>query len=555
MIMKKAVNKILWLSVICALIVMNSCTKLSSISYSDIVAKDFVPTNEDVGALIGSAYGIWRDVNFNGADLFFANEISSDELVKARKPYGFYDGGIHQRLHFHDWTSEDYYWTPIWPKTYQGINTCNRILFQIESGQIGLPAGPAKDAVIAEIRVLRASFYYILCDIYGNVPIVTKYDVPNGFLPVQNTRLEVYNFIVNEITQSLPSLTDDHSVSTYGRFNNKWSSLALLAKVYLNAKVWSGTAAWDLCSATCDQIINANKGFALEPVQANCFKEQNQNSNELIWTVPYDEVFAKATSSFYLNVNALPQQASQMFNLRSTGWGGLTSIPQFINSFDPTDKRVINGWLHGQITTSAGIPMTVLTGTLKGQNMFIVNELPGIDSSEEVHSWRPLKFESPIGSDPHNMSNDFPIVRYADILMMKAECLMRLGLPGAGALVTQVRMRNFVNATTATVTDAQLLVGSSYDYGLRDITHGPYGGITHEGGADIQYGRFLDELGWEFCVEGHRRQDMIRFGVYNTKSRLSYKASADGSTNYRNLAPIPLAQLNTNSNLKQNPGY
>ena len=413
-------------------------------------------------------------------------------------------------------------------------------------------AGPERDAAVGEIRVLRASFYYVLCDVFGNVPLVTKYDVPVGFLPEQNTRLEIYNFIVNEITESLPSLGEDHSIGTYGRFNNKWSANALLAKIYLNAEVWSGTPGWDKCIAACDAIINADKGFILEAVQRDCFKDQNQNSNELIWTVPFDEIFGGWCP---LTVIAIPHQTSQTYNLRSTGWGGLTSIPQFIETFDPTDKRFTQGWIQGQISTSGGVPLEVNTGNMKGQPMIVVNFLPGIDSSEEVHALRPMKYEIPVGSDPVNMSNDSPIIRYADILMMKAECMMRLGIGGAGALVTQVRMRSFEDPAIATVTDAQLLQGSSYKYGLRDITHGPYRGITHEGGADVRYGRFLDELGWEFCGEAHRRQDMIRFGIYNKKSYLSYQAHPDGSQDYRNIAPIPLFVLNSNTNIKQNPGY
>jgi starch-binding outer membrane protein, SusD/RagB family len=551
--MKKTVNNILILSVICAGIIASSCTKLKDVSYTDIVAKNFVPTSEDVGALVGSAYGSWRNVLWaNGRCYWTAQEETGDAFCRARKPYGFYDGGIHQRLHLHDWTSEDQCWGAVWSTAFEGVTNCNRLLFQIESGQIPITAGPEKDATVGEIRVLRASFYYVLCDVFGNVPLVTKYDVPVGFLPEQNTRLDIYNFIVTEITESLPALSEDHSISTYGRFNNKWSANALLAKIYLNAKVWSGTPQWDKCIATCDEIINANKGFILEPVQRDCFKEQNQNSNELIWTVPFDEIFGGWCP---LNVIAIPHQTSQTYNLRSVGWGGLTSIPQFIDTFDPTDKRVTDAWIQGQIKTSAGVPLNVNTGNMKGQPMIVVNFLPGIDSSEEVHAFRPMKYEIPMGSDPVNMSNDSPIVRYADILMMKAECLMRLGQDGAGALVTQVRMRSFDDPTKATVTDAQLLEGSSYDYGLRDITHGPYRGTTHEGGANIQYGRFLDELGWEFCGEAHRRQDMIRFGIYNTKSRLSYQAQADGSQDYRNLAPIPLFVLNSNTNIKQNQGY
>ena len=552
-IMKNLVINILTLSIFCFVITNSSCTKLKDTSYTNIVAKDFVPTNEDVGALIGSAYGSWRNVFGGERTLWAAQEYTSDEFCIPRKPYGWYDGGIHQRLHLHDWTSEDECFASVWSYAYEGVTNCNRLLFQIESGQIPLTAGKEYDATVGEIRVLRASFYYVLCDIFGNVPLITKYDVPVGFLPEQNTRLEIYNFIVQEITESLPALSEDHTVDTYGRFNNKWSVNALLAKIYLNAEVWSGNPEWEKCLATCDLIINSNKGFILEPVQRDCFKEQNQNSNELIWTVPFDEIFGPYQP---LNVIALPQQSSQTYNLRSTGWGGLTSIPQFIDTFDPVDKRVTDGWIRGQLYSSSGEALTVSSGTLTGQPMIVVNFIPGIDSSEEIHSFRPMKYEVPMGSDPINMSNDSPIIRYADILMMKAECLMRLGRAGAGELVTQVRLRSFLNdPSKATVTDAQLLEGSSYDYGLRDITHGQYRGTTHEGGADINYGRFLDELGWEFCGEGHRRQDMVRFGIFNRKSYLSFQAHPGGDWDYRNIAPIPLNVLNTNPNLNQNPGY
>jgi hypothetical protein len=132
--------------------------------------------------------------------------------------------------------------------------------------------------------------------------------------------------------------------------------------------------------------------------------------------------------------------------------------------------------------------------------------------------------------------------------MTKAEALLREGHPDdAAALVTKVRERDFKSdPAKAVVTGAQLMEGSSYDYGLRNHLES-----TDEGGADIKYGRMLDELGWEFCQEGRRRQDMIRFGVFTTKSWLSH--SPNGS--YRALLPIPTSALQTNPNLKQNPGY
>jgi hypothetical protein len=132
--------------------------------------------------------------------------------------------------------------------------------------------------------------------------------------------------------------------------------------------------------------------------------------------------------------------------------------------------------------------------------------------------------------------------------MMKAECLLRLGDAEAAAeIVTQVRSRAFKsNPAKAQVTGAQLLEGSVYEYGLRNHLQN-----TTEGGDDIMYGRFLDELGWEFNQEGRRRQDMIRFGVFSTKSWLSHSPNGE----YRKLYPIPQAELNKNGNLVQNEGY
>lgn len=543
--MRNRTNNIKILIVICTWFVVGACTELENESFTDIVATEFVPSEGDIGALLGTAYSDWRVLYMGGGQRYWTiQDETADILVKPRKAYGF---GVDQHLHLHKWTSEDAIFGSVWTEAYGGVTNCNRLLHQIESGQIPLE-GPTRDAVLSEIKVLRASFYYVLVDIFGNVPIITTYDVPQGFLPEQNTRLEVFNFIVDEITQSLPHLSDENNGETYGRFNNKWAANALLAKMYLNSEVWSGTARWEECIAACDKIIGSNKGFMLEPVQKNVFKEQNQNSKEHIWTIPFDEVFG---SGMALNVWTLPHQSSQTYNLRATGWGGLTSIPQFIDTYNPEDKRLTDGWLYGQVYSSSGEALKVNTGSMAGQPLVIVNELPGIDYSEEVHSYRILKYEVPIGSDPVNMSNDVPVIRYADILMMKAECLMRLGRPGAGALVTEVRLRNFPdNPELAQVTDAELTATSSYDYGVKDYLLG----VTHES-EPIQYGRFLDELGWEFAAEAHRRPDMIRFGVYTSKSRLSYQGHPDGDANYRNLGPIPLIELNTNPNLKQNPGY
>jgi hypothetical protein len=146
------------------------------------------------------------------------------------------------------------------------------------------------------------------------------------------------------------------------------------------------------------------------------------------------------------------------------------------------------------------------------------------------------------------MDADYPIFRYAEILLMKAECLLRTGKSGAGALVTQVRERAFKdNLSDAIVEDNDLLANTSYKYGYVEDYN-----IVDNGNSDvIQYGRMYDELGWEFAWESHRRRDMIRFGVYTTKSWLSHKPNGD----FRTVFPIPQSIITSNPYLVQNPDY
>ena len=374
--------------------------------------------------------------------------------------------------------------------------------------------------------------------------MVTKYDLPAGYLPDQSTRQQVYDFIVTEVNAAIPSLSINNDVHTYGRFSNKWAAYALLAKVYLNAGVYTGTPQWANCITACNAVIGSNQ-YALEAVQKDVFKQQNQNSKEIVWAIPLDEVYA---GGFYLAAWTMSPQNQFTFNTKSGGYGGLNAIPQFIDTYNPQDKRLTDGWMRGQQYTSGGVALKCAYGTLIGQPLVYVNECPGIDSTQEIHSYRINKFEIAANSSPNNMSNDFPFFRYADILMMKAECLLRTGdAAGAASLVTEVRQRSFTsNPALATVTAAQIVGNTSYKYGLKNHIS-----TTTETVSDIQYGRFLDELGWEFAAEAHRRQDMIRFGVFTSKSWLSHSPS--GAT--RNLFPIPLQELNKNTKLKPNPGY
>jgi len=544
----KNLKKQYWVIILLlSIITIPACTKLKDDPYNTIISTRFNPTKDDLAALVGAGYSQWRFILLDWNGLWRAQEITGDQIVIPKRPWGWFDDGVYQRLHKHTWTTDDDVVRNTWNRTYAGITNCNRIIYQIESGLI--PVTEGRESTLAELKVLRASYYAILCDFFGNVPIVTQFDLPQGFLPKQSTRLEVYNFIVKELNENIPALSSENNVSTYGKFN-KWAAYTLLAKMYLNAGVYTGTPKWAECIAACDAVINSGAGYVLEPNQKNVFLTENQGSKEIIFSLPMDEDYTDNWNAFDHHMQTLQQENQATYNLKNTPWGGMCAIPQFISTFDQSDARYVNNWIKGQQFNSSGQMLYVAQGDFKNQPLNFVNELPGLEKGESVHGFRLNKFEIKMGST-NRLSNDYPIYRYADILMMKAECLLRTGLPDAAAtIVTQVRQRNFTSdPAKAIVTGAQLLQGSSYAYGLQDDVNNLH---TTEGGADIQYGRFLDELGWEFEQEGHRRTDMIRFGAFTKKSWLSH--SATNNIN-RTLFPIPRTEIEKNNNLVQNQGY
>ena len=523
-----------------------SCTKLDNKDYATIVSSQFTPAPADVAALVGVPYTNWRTLELGRSAnaIWRTNEISADETVIPERPNGWVDGGIYQRVHYHKWTPDEDNCYQIWTNAYAGITNCNRLLYQIDANLIPVTTG--KVQLLAELKVLRASFYYALCDFFGNVPIDTSFNEPASFEPTQSTRAQVYSFIISELTTNVPLLDSATDATTYGRFNI-WAGYALLAKMYQNAGVYTGTPDWADCITACNQVINSG-AYSLEPVQANVFATENQNSKEIVFAIPFDQIYtADNSTAWTLHMETLEPENQATYNFQNSPWGGICAIPQFINTFDPEDSRLSANWIQGQQYTSSGDTLIGQLGAYRGQPLTYINALPGVDSSEEIHGFRLGKYQI-VQGELVGMSNDFPLFRYADVLMMKAEALLRTGdANDAAALVTQVRQRDFTSdPAKAIVTGADLSQPTVYSYGLRNHL-----ATTYDNVSDIQYGRMLDELGWEFSQEGRRRQDLIRFGVFTTKSWLSH--SPNGA--YRSLLAIPTSALQTNSNLKQNTGY
>ncbi|WP_031530787.1 RagB/SusD family nutrient uptake outer membrane protein [Dyadobacter crusticola] len=506
-----------------------SCTDLNEEVYSEVLASTYQPTEKDLPAIVAPVYSSLRGLMLGWQGYFDLQEEAADAIITPVRPNGWDDGGTYRRMHQHTWTSLQWQPENAWQSSFRSITTANRVLSQIEDGEIPLTTG--KEQIQAELRAVRAFAYYLLLDNHGNVPIVTDFKDIN--LPKQSTRKEVYDFVVKELTEVMPNLSDN-ATTTYGQMN-RWGAKTLLAKIYLNAQVYTGTAEWAKAIEQADEVIKSGK-YVLDANYSDVFTWTNFNSKEIIFAIPYDEIYGTGNQ---IHMKTLDPLSRSVYPMNAGPWGGNCAVPQFIDTYDAEDARLADTWIMGpqkNATTGA----VVITYS---------KSVPGMDKTASSDGYRIGKYKIKPNATG-SLDNDFPFLRYADVLMIKAEALLRTGKADeAAALVSQVRARAFkANPAKATVTGADLMKGSKYNYGYQ----APDGTITErQGGDDVKFGRFLDELGWEFAAEAHRRQDLIRFGIYETKKWFNHRPQAQ----QRALFPIPQNEIDKNPNLKQNPGY
>jgi hypothetical protein len=520
------------------LIAAEGCTNVTETPYGEVTAANYHPTAEDLTSLMAPVYTPQRQIWMGWYGMVDFQSETADDMITPVRPLGWYDGGTYIRLHKHTWGPTQGQPSSLWSRVYSGINAANRVTYQIESGVVPLE-GEVQAGAIAELRAMRAYYYSILLDNFGNVPVVTDFTATE--LPEQSTRQQVYDFVVNELTEAIPDLSPVADQSTYGRMT-KWAALGVLARVQLNAEVYTGTPHWEDVISLTQQIIDSEL-FSLDPDYLGPFRVNNETSPEIIFAVPYDAVYATGSN---WHMKTLKPDLRYVFNLNGTPWGGTSADPQFIDTYDADDQRLQDTWLMGPYYDDAGHGYT------------FVQHVKSIEESECYCAGFPMAKYEIYPGETGSSSVDFPALRYAEVLMMKAEALLRTGHSDDAALiVSDVRQRDFdeTNPAKATVTGAELEQGSVYNYGWMDVDgvvkDQPGGNPTFNGGADIQYGRLLDELGWEFVGEAQRRQQLIRFGVFTTKSWFNHPPMGV----FHTIFPIPQSAMNTNSNLDQNPGY
>lgn len=503
--------------------IVTSCTDLDETLYSQILQDEFFQTEEEVIAAIAPVYGNLR--NFTG-NTWQLGTHSTDESLTPEKALGHWYGEDWPLINSHKWNTQHVRFNGAWNDNFTIVNTANKVLYQLESVTEMSPE--LKSQFVAELKLVRGFGYYHLIDLFGNVPLIVDWEIEDD-TPPNVQRAEIFNFIVDDIESNIQFLSDQVNNSTYGRFH-KYAAYALLAKYYLNAEVWTGIPQWNKVIESCDNIIESGK-FSLTDNYFDNFLIANENSKENIFVIPYDEIYATGNS---IHMRALHYAQRNQFNLRATPWNGFTAVPSFIHSFDSEDKR-LKGWLWGQQYSSSGQMLYCnqessgkpLILTIDYENVFDPDDpvIYGPTYALEFMGARFAKYE--YWNFTGSANNDFVVFRYADILLMKAEALMRqnggIATPEAVELVNLVRARAFDDPSKL--------------YSLTTLT----------------LDALLAERGWEFYCEGFRRNDLVRFNKFIKGTWEFYDRSWE--TEDYNLFPIPQPQINANPDLKQNPGY
>jgi starch-binding outer membrane protein, SusD/RagB family len=498
------------------LVPMNSCTDLDEKLYDQVPESDFFRNEGEVKNAVAHVYSTLYGL-MNHGSYFSTQEVNSNEVLIPQRGGDWEDGRQWIKTHLHTQNGTEDCYRNAWSFLFTGVANCNWAIYNINqaSSKGNIDAAKAK-TYIAEIRGLRALYYYWLLDSFGNVPISDVYPAPAGVLPTPSTRAEVYAFVESELNAASADLGRD---IVYGRFNY-YAAQALLSKLYLNAAVYKGSAEWAKASAAAQNVIAGNK-YSLAATYRDNFKTNNETSPEMIFAIPYDKVFAQG---FNLPQMTLHYESQKTFNLQEQPWNGYCTATDFYNSYDNADVRKTNNFLAG--------PQFAADGTTRlndgnaeatdpdGAPLTFTPEVNAIEPNALRQAGaRIAKYEFEIGGT-RNLSNDFPILRYTDILLVKAEADARAAgnWSGAVAVVDQIRTRA----------------------GLGSI-----GSISADGSE------FLAERSREVFYEGWRRQDLIRFGKFNDARGLR----PNSSDAKRILWPIPTSQINANPNLKQNDGY
>lgn len=491
---------------------LQGCTDLTEVPSSALTPGTFFRNEEEVLGALASVYVQLRQVT---EAYYNVTEVSSDEYIVPTRGNDWFDNGRWLELHRQTWgantTSGLDDMNNVWNNLFAGVMRANAVLTAIEDLNFA-----NKPVVQAELRALRAYYYYLLQDFFGGIQIVTDIEILQR---ERNTRAEVFAFLEDELTAARADLPAQWPSSDYGRLT-KGAADAILASMYLNAEVFTGTvsasglqpgpARWQDAIDAADRIINSGV-YSLATNWRSNFTATNHSSPEIIMPVTY-------LNTAGLGLNFL-MRALHYNQYDPSPWNGFATIAETYFAFDENDQRREIFLVGAQTHLETGEPVTDRSGT----PLFFTPEINDPTQAGENEGVRIVKWPVDPNHVQQDAGNDFGLFRLGEIYLIKAEAQNELGLTGqAVALVNTIRARVF--------SPQEPLSAGISQAALRDA--------------------ILDERLFELTAEAKRRQDLIRHGKYTAP--WSFKEQREP---YRILMPIPQTQLDANPLLTQNAGY
>ena len=454
---------------------------------------------------------------------FYLQVASTDEAI-----IRWSDAGVPD-FHNMSWTPANTFNNAYYNRLGQQIAFANSFIDNAQA----LASDPEVAYYIAEARFIRAYAYYNVIDAFGKAPLVTSSKA--DLKPAQNTRAELFNFVESEL-KDLEGKLKAARANEYGRVDVV-AAQALLARLYLNAKVYIGQDKYTDCITYAKKVIASS--YSLNTTDANnngtaydelFLADNNSNGaqNEFIFLASFDGLNTKTYGGTAFIIHGATGGNMNASSLGiNDGWSGLTAPKEFVNKFEvsarnsnnePTawkDKRAMF-YTDGQTYENTDLKDFTKSG-------YAITKFKNITSTGAA------------GKDPEKKfpDTDLPLIRLAEVYLTYAEAVLRGGTGGdrATALgyINQLRSRAYGNAS---------------------------GNITN---SDLTLDFILDERARELYWEGLRRTDLIRYGKFTGGAYLwSFKGGAASGVavpDYRNLYPIPQDARTANDNLTQNTGY
>lgn len=488
---------------------------------------NYIGAHEEGEGLQGTCRGIYD-----------YNTLTTDEAIIPIRGGNWYDGGLWKNMYDHTWTATDTDLYNVWKYLYKVIVLSTKSLETIEKHKALLTEQQRVDYA-AEVRAVRAMYYYYAMDMFGRIPILQSSTQKTADIR-QSNRSDVFWYVVKELQDVAPLLANEHSNlqgNYYGRVTRPVAWF-LLAKLSLNAEVytdedWTDSSrpdgktimfdidgnkknAWQTCVHYCDLITAA--GYTLEADYTKNFAVHNEGSTENIFTIPLDKIL-------YLN------EFHYLFRSRHYAHGGAYSGASENGTCATLHTMAVNGF--GTDTPDARLDMNFYTGKVEVDGKYVT-----LDDGTPLE-YKPLAVEENLTASPYletagarmkkyevdrtaysdgrMPNNDIVLYRYADVMLMKSEAKVRNGESGDEEM-NAVRSRVGMPSLSATLDN------------------------------------LLNERLLELVWEGWRRQDMIRFGTYCKQYDIHTPSEAD-KKGYTTVFPIPEKAHELNPNLKQNPGY